>query len=147
MSDLIKPIDFKITDPDGKEQVFILSNFPAVEGREIISKYPLTGLPKIGDYEENEKTMLKLMKYVAIRINNQIVRLETKDLVNNHCRDWETLAKIELAMMEKNCSFFQKGRHWDFLENLTQTFLKKAQEMLILSSQQSSPMEKQHSTN
>lgn len=147
MSDLIKPKEFVIKDAEGTERKFILSNFPAVEGREIISKYPTAGLPKIGDYAISEDVMLKLMSYVAVEINGTHQRLMTRDMINNHCSDWETLAKVEMAMMEKNCSFFRDGRHWDFLENTFQVLLTKASEMLTRSSDLSSQPAKQPSTN
>ena len=49
---------------DDKE--FMLSKFPAVAGSEIIAKYPLSGLPKLGDYKVNEETMLKINVIVAV---------------------------------------------------------------------------------
>lgn len=143
MADLIDTEERTI---DGK--VYILSNFPAVQGREIVALYPLSGLPKIGDYAVNEKTMFKLMNFVAVKdVNGSPLRLSTEALVNNHVPNFETLLKIEMAMMEKNCSFFRNGKSWDFLENLGQLFLSKLQEMLTHSSLQSSPPEKQPSTN
>ena len=67
----------------GKE--FILSKFPAIAGREIIAKYPLSGLPKIGDYALNEETMLKLMCYVAVNAGADVpLCLNTAALVDNH---------------------------------------------------------------
>lgn len=147
MSDLIKPSEFVIEDEVGNKLTYILSNFDAVNGREIIALYPTSGLPKVGDYAVNKAIMLKLMSYVAVNVNGQQLRLETEALVNNHVPDWETLAKIEMAMMEKNCSFFRNGRSWDFLENFSQTILQKISEILILSSAQLSPMEKPPSTS
>ncbi len=105
-------------------------------------------MPKIGDYELNKKTMLKLMGYVGVRQpNGDVLRLSTEALVNNHVPDWETLAKIEMAMMEKNCSFFRNGQSWDFLSNMAQIFLQKLSEMLTRSSEQLSPQEKPPSTS
>jgi len=148
MTELIKPKEFLVEDGEGKQLRYILSNFPAVEGREIVSKYPLSNLPKIGDYKESEETMFKLMKYVAVEPKpGVIIPLATRDLVNNHCPDWEVLGKIEMAMMEKNCSFFRNGKSYAFFENLAQIFLTRISEMLIPLSVPSSPTEKQPSTN
>ena len=141
MSDnpLIKPTPFVIADGNGEEKTYILSNFDAIAGREIIALYPTSGLPKIGDYALSEKTMIKLMGYVAVPMpNGDPLRLSTEALIKNHVADWETLAKIEMAMMEKNCSFFRDGRSWDFLENLTKIFLARISEMLTHSSVPSS---------
>jgi hypothetical protein len=103
---LLKPIEKEI---NGK--VFILSKFPAVEGREIAAIYTDSALFKNDNYGLSESTMLKLMCYVGIPVSgSNPVRLVTKELVNNHVGDWETLIKIEKEMIEYNCSFFKDGR-------------------------------------
>lgn len=110
MAELIQPKEFSVQDQDGTERTYIISKFPAIEGREIVCKYPLSAMPKLGDYEVNEATMLKLMSYVAVEIEGRHLPLSTRALVNNHCPDWETLGKVEMAMMEYNVSFFAKGK-------------------------------------
>ncbi|EBQ4227994.1 hypothetical protein DOW24_01060 [Salmonella enterica subsp. enterica serovar Nigeria] len=112
MAELIQPKEFKAVDQDGNERTYIISKFPAIEGREIVCKYPLSAMPQVGDYSVNEETMLKLMSYVAIDIDGRHLPLTTRALVNNHCPDWEVLGKVEIAMMEYNVSFFAKGRSW-----------------------------------
>ena len=141
--DLIQPKEFSVTDSDGKEWCFILSKFPAVQGREIISKYPTSALPKVGDYAINEETMFKLMSFVGVTVGDKVISLSTKALVNNHTGDWETLASVEMAMMEYNCSFFRDGRISSFLTGFVQNAMAKISEILMASSAQSSPAEKQ----
>lgn len=99
---------------------YVLSKFPAVQGREIVAKYPLTAMPKLGDYKVNEETMLKLMSFVGVEIEGRAepLRLSTVDLVNNHCGGWETLARVEWAMLEYNVSFFANGRASIFFAEL-----------------------------
>lgn len=144
----LKEEEFIITDEDGKERKYILSNFDAVEGRRIVSQYPMTGLPQVGNYDENEKLMIRLMHYVAVVTSDgRKLRLSTMELINNHVPNFEILAKIEMRMMEKNCSFFRDGRSLDFLDNLAQIFSRKLLEILTLSSAQSSQQEKPPSTN
>jgi hypothetical protein len=145
--DLLDPSEFVIADTGGKERKFILSKFPAVQGREIVAKYPTSMLPKLGDYAVSEETMLKLMNFVAVDINGKPLRLSTRVLVDNHCGDWETLAKIEMAMMEKNCSFFSKGTVSAFLGEAVQKILAKISEISTASSARSSPETKQPSMN
>ena len=108
-------IEEKPVTIDGKE--FILSKFPAVAGREIVVKYPVSALPKLGDYKTNEETMLKLMGYVAISTPSGPLRLTTTALIDNHVGNWETLMRVEAAMMEYNCSFFQGGRVLSFFDD------------------------------
>lgn len=139
---MIEPKEVNI---DGKE--FILSKFPAIAGREIVAKYPLSGLPKLGDYQVNEETMLKLMSYVGVNIDDKPLMLSTRGLVDNHTGSWETLGKIEWAMMEYNCSFFQNGRISTFFEDFAQKLPQWISKTLMDLSAQLSQTERQPSTN
>lgn len=147
MVDLLEPKDITIKDANGKDRHFILSKFPAIAGREIVAKYPVANMPKTGDYAVSEETMLKLISYVGIQIGEVVQRLESRHLVNNHCGDWEVLAKLEIAMMEYNCSFFQNGRASTFFQEAAQKYIPKIFEMLTASLAQSSQTEKPHSKN
>lgn len=139
----IQPLEKEI---DGK--VFILHKFPAVAGREIVAKYPLSGMPKLGDYKVNEETMLKLMAFVAVPIEGAAPQfLTTRQLVDNHLPSWETLAKVEWAMMEYNCSFFGNGRASTFFDGIAQKLPSMITSILTDLSQQLSAKSKQRSTN
>lgn len=128
---------------DGK--CFILSKFPAVAGREIISKYPLSSVPRLGDYEVNQSTMLKLMSYVGInKGGDKPIMLVTQSLIDNHVASWETLAKVEMAMLEYNCSFFQNGKISGFLKELVDMIPDALTKILTQCLEQSSAKEKQH---
>ncbi|MDL2313393.1 hypothetical protein LJC36_00255 [Desulfovibrio sp. OttesenSCG-928-C14] len=118
---LIQPKEVQIKCLDGSEKTFVVSKFPAVAGREIVTQYPLTALPKIGEYKSNEALMLKLMGYVAVPNQNNPdapIILSTRALVDNHVPDWEALARLELAVMDYNCSFFKNGRASTFFAGL-----------------------------
>ena len=108
---LLEPKLFTVKTQAGIDKTFILSKFPAVAGREIVAKYPVSLMPKLGEYEVNEATMLKLMSYVGVERAEgaEPLRLENRTLVDNHCVDWETLARVEWAMLEYNTSFFGQG--------------------------------------
>lgn len=148
--ELIKPQQIEVKTRDGETRTYFVSRFPATYGREIIAKYPLSAMPKLGDYAVNEETMLKLMGYVAVphpETGGPGMRLSTRALVDNHVPDWEALARIEVAMMEYNVSFFGNGRASTFFEG----FAKKAQawisKTLMDSLAQSSPKGKPPFTN
>lgn len=145
--DLIQPKPFQTTDQDGNPRTYILSKFPAVDGREIVAKYPISALPKLGDYAVSEETMLKLMSFVAVDNNGTPLRLSTRALVNNHVPDFETLAKIEMAMMEFNCSFFRNGTLLNGLQSVVRQVLAKISEMSTPSSAASSPVGSPPTTN
>lgn len=144
---MLEPKEQQFKNPDGTETTYILSKFPAIAGREIVAKYPLSAAPKLGDYAVNEETMLKLMAYVAVEGPNGPIQLTTRALVDNHVKSWETLAKIEIAMMEYNCSFFANGRVSTFFEGIAQKLPTLIQKILTDSLRQLSEKSKQPSPN
>lgn len=148
MADLIEPEKITVTDGNGNGYEFILSKFPAIQGREIVSKYPLSNMPKLGDYAVSEETMLKLMAFVGKELEGGVImKMDTRNNIANQIKDWEVLAKLEVAMLEKNCSFFRNGRISGFLEGFAEKVQAKILETLTGLSAQSSPTEKQPSTN
>lgn len=118
---LLQPKEVQIPTQTGEERTYIISKLPAIAGREVVAKYPLSAMPKLGDYQVNEETMLKLMSYVGVpRENAEPLQLKTRALVDNHVPDWETLARLEMSMMEYNVSFFGNGKGLTFFEAITQ---------------------------
>ena len=144
---LIKPEEKTIEGKDGKKHVFILSNLNAIDGRRVAAQYPMSVLPKIGDYEVNEKLFLLLMSHVEKVVEGRNIRLVTPALVVNHIEDFEMSAQLEAAMIMKNFSFFQDGRSLDFFDRAARMLLEKLSETLTRSSGPSSPPEKPASTN
>lgn len=144
---LIDPKEVTI-EYEGENLVFNISKLPATVGREIISKYPTSNLPKIGDYQVSEETMLKLISYVERVYNeNGNIRLQaltSKALVDNHIPSWEVLAKLEVMMIDYNCSFFRNGKVLDFLKKSMSLAEPKIIEMLTVLSGKLSQAEKQH---
>lgn len=130
--ELLQPQPYDCPLPEGGTKAFILSKFPAVAGREIIAKYPLSGLPKLGEYAVNEETMFKLMNFVAVPgANGEPQRLSTRELIDNHCASWEVLARIEFEMLKLNCSFFANGEALRLLEGFAQKALGSTTKMLM----------------
>lgn len=140
---MLEPKEITVQTQKGEDKVFILSKFPAVAGREIVAKYPVSAMPKLGDYAVNEETMLKLMTYVSVPTDGGSLALSTRALVDNHVPDWETLAKLEWAMMEYNCSFFGNGRASSFFEGIAQKLQQFLMKTLTDSLAQSSQKTKQ----
>lgn len=113
--ELIQPTELTIG-----EKTYTLGKFPATVGREIITQYPITAMPKTGDYQTNEALMLKVMSYVAVPGPNGLIRLTTKALVDNHVEDATALLRLEWAMLEKNFAFFANGKASGFLQGLAE---------------------------
>ena len=140
---LIEPKEIVI-----KDIKFNISKLPATVGREIIAKYPVAMIPKIGDYRVSEETMIKMMAYVErIRDDGTPIALVNKALIDNHVPDWEVLAQLEFAMIEYNCSFFGNGKGLAFLEKFISLAEPKITEMLTNLSGKLSHPEKPHYTN
>ena len=111
--------EITIKAQDETEKTYIISKFFAMDGREIIAKYPTSGLPKIGDYEINKEVMLKIMSYVAVKADDgSLIKLTTEALINNHVPDWETVLRIEYEIMKYNCSPFVIGKISNFFEGI-----------------------------
>ena len=143
---LIQPKEV-IIDFEGEELKFNISKFPATVGREIIAKYPISNIPKLGDYKVSEDTMLLLMKYVERVYPDRVQELTNKALVDNHIPSWEVLAKLELLMIDYNCSFFRNGKGLDFLKKLQSLAEPKIIEILTVLSGKLLQAEKQPSKN
>lgn len=141
---MIQPKEIEV---NGKK--FIISKFPAVAGREIIAKYIPSIMPKVGDYKTNEEVMFKMMKFVGVVLdhNKDPLILSTSALIDNHVPDWEMLCKLEVALMEYNCSFFQNGRISNFFDDIAQKVPEWILKTLTGLSALLSKVEKQPSTN
>lgn len=144
---MIEPKEIQVVTQRGETRTYIISKFPAIQGREIITQYPLSAVPKVGDYKANEQVMLKLMAFVAVPSGCGELRLTTQALVDNHVPDWETLAKIEVAMIEYNCSFFGNGKASGFFATIEAKARQLISSTLTDLLQQSSQKEKPASTN
>lgn len=144
---LLQAKDISVKTLDGEERAYVISKLPAVAGREILTQYPLTAIPKVGEYGANEALMLKIMCFVGVRTEGreEPLPLTTRALVDNHVPDWETLARIELAMIDYNTSFFRDGRASTFFASLGAKALPKITKILTASLESLSQAGQQHS--
>ena len=132
---MIKPKKVEIKDIDGNKCMFTIHRMDAMTCREIMAKYPLSSLPKIGDYEVNETTMLKMLGFVEVKKEDKTYVLDTKAMINNHVPDGETLLKLEYEMLSYNVSFLNKGVISNFLTSLKAKIPDVAQKILMQSLQ------------
>lgn len=140
---MIEPQEFTI-DYEGKTYTYNVSKFPATVGREIISQYPIGFIPKIGSYQLSEDMMIKMMAYVErVKDDGTTIALANKALIDNHVPNWEVLARLEIKMIEYNCSFFRNGKGLDSLTRLVSLAEPKITEILTALSGKLSHPEKQ----
>lgn len=116
---MIKPHEITLKTLDGKDKNFIIHRFDCITGREILTQYPITGAPKLGQYDDNKKLMLKLLSFVkVVASDGSQLKLDSETLITNHVPDTETLVRIELEMFKYNYSFFQSGGVFEVLTQL-----------------------------
>lgn len=148
---LIEPKEITVTDSNGAEHQYTIGKYPAVAGREILAKYPLSNAPKLADYGVSQETMLKLMNHVTKTLSDgREIRLSTAALVDNHVPDAEALLRIEMASLGYNVSFFSNAGVKDFQGYLLaqlETLINKAMQMPTLSSALSSAVVSQRTAN
>jgi hypothetical protein len=105
---LLEPKRVTVKAMDGTEREYIISKFPALAGRKIITQYLPTAMPKVGEYGANEALLIEMMAFVAvITPDGGELRLTTRGLIDNHVPDYEALMRLEVAMMNYNSSVFQ----------------------------------------
>ncbi len=104
---LLEPKELEITTQSGAVKTFVLSKIPYMAGgREICTQFIPTALPKAGDYKLNEELSLKMFSFIAVRVDGRDIRLQTRELINNHVPDFQTGLRLEKEMLEYNFGFF-----------------------------------------
>jgi hypothetical protein len=146
MTDLINPKEIEI-EFEGEKYKFNISKLPATVAREVISKYPVSNMPKLGDYKVSEETMLKLISYTERVYDDRVQPLTSKALIDNHIPSWEILVKLEAYMLDYNCSFFDIGKVLNSLKELKALAKPKNIKTLMDSLVQLSQAAEQHLKN
>lgn len=147
-AELIKPKSITVKDIDGDEHEYFISRFPATKGREILARYPISNIPKLGQYVQSKETMLELMQYVDVVLSNgERLRATTQAVIDNHVPDGETLIKIEFEMLRYNTSFFGVVGSSGLVDGLVKKYLPLIMQTLTETLAQSSPPDKQASSN
>lgn len=137
--DLIKPKAIAVKNLDGGEKEFIISRLPATVGREILAKYPVANIPKVGDYGVSTEAMRLMFNYIAVDVDGKQVKLSTQALIDNHVEDGEQLIRLEMEMLRYNTSFFGGAGSSDFLSSLLEKHLPSIIQIVTRSLQQSFP--------
>ena len=117
---LLEPKEVEIEDKVANvKKVFIISKIPAFQARTIMLQYVPTQLLNFNkDEAKIEEMILKLLNFVAVKAEDRVIRLSTRDLINNHCPSFETIMQLEGLMIDYNTSFFQDGKGLSFFQRL-----------------------------
>lgn len=107
---MLEPKRVTIKAMDGSEREFVISKFPALAGRKIITQYLPTAMPKVGEYAANEALLIEMMAFVsAITPDGTELRLTTRGLIDNHVPDYEALMRLEAEVLGYNSTVFQNA--------------------------------------
>lgn len=148
MAELLKPKTVTVKDMDGKEITVIISRLPGLVQREIAAKYPVSALPKLGDYGVNEEMALKMLSYCAVTVKDGVdIRLTTRDLIQNHLGDLRAIGSVELEVVKYNFDFFGSGSLSSFWDDLGRKAITWTIKTWMELSPQLLKAAKQHSTN
>lgn len=107
---------------------FTLHRYSAMDGRMIVSCYPLSAMSAMlkdnesitSSYEANAEVARKLLAYVSSTIAGQEVRLTTDAIINEACKhNVETLIRLELESLKFNCSFLSDSSFESFGKSLS----------------------------
>lgn len=105
----------------GEEKKFVLTEIPYYSGgREILTQFLPTAMPKVGDYQLNEALSKKLFTHISVVVGEHKIPLTTDELVHNHVTDTLMGLALEKEMLEHNFGFFDPGKISAFLKTLGQ---------------------------
>lgn len=143
---LLEPKRITIKAMDGSEREFVISKFPALAGRKIITQYLPTAMPKVGEYGANEALLIEMMAFVAaVTPDGTELRLTTRGLIDNHVPDYEALMRLEAEVLGYNSTVFQNAARLISSGGIGERVAEWITQTLTRLSQQSSEMASQPS--
>lgn len=110
--DLIEPKSITLK----KSGEFLISKLPCLVGREVLVKYPVSLVPKIGDYATSEEMCIRLMSFVEKVTPQRNIRLSDATLINQHVAPGGEIWLLEKEMLMYNFDFLEDGTASAFLE-------------------------------
>lgn len=118
---MINPKEITLKNRKGEDKKFVLTEIPYYAGgREILTQFLPTAMPKVGDYQLNEALSKKLFAHVFVVVGDSKIPLSTDELVHNHVTDTLMGLALEKEMLEHNFGFFDPGKISAFLKTLSQ---------------------------
>lgn len=96
---------------------FIISKMPCTTAQEVIFNMPAGLIPVISNFAKSEEQAFKMLKYTerVYSDGRPNVPLISKEIINNHVPDFDTLIKLEYECLQYNFDFFKDGRALNFL--------------------------------
>lgn len=114
------PLNPTLLDPKTVEingYKFVISKMPCTVAQEVIFKLPTGLVPLLSNFSQAEDMAFKMLSYCE-RIyedGRPNVGLISKEIIDNHVPDFDTLVKLETECINYNYDFFGNGKLLDFL--------------------------------
>ena len=95
---------------------FLISKMPCMTAQEVIVRIPAGILPLINQYTISEEMVVKMLSCCQrVYDDKPNVPLISKEIINNHIPDFDTLLQLENECLKYNYDFFNQGKVLTFL--------------------------------
>ena len=95
---------------------FLISRMPCMTAQEVIVRIPAGILPLINQYAISEEMVVKMLSCCQRMYDDKPnVPLISKEIINNHVPDFDTLLQLENECLKYNYDFFNQGKVLTFL--------------------------------
>lgn len=95
---------------------FLISRMPCMTAQEVIVRIPAGILPLINQYTISEEMVVKMLSCCQRLYDDKPnVPLISKEIINNHVPDFDTLLQLENECLKYNYDFFNQGKVLTFL--------------------------------
>jgi len=96
---------------------FVISKMPCTVAQEVIIKLPTGLVPLLSDFSQAEDMAFKMLSYCerVYSDGRPNVGLISKEIIDNHVPDFDTLVKLETECINYNYDFFSDGKLLAFL--------------------------------
>ena len=144
------------TDVNGKNHIYQIGKVPWMSGgREILAEYIPSGLPKVGDYQKNER-LARILYANVIKIGKEGAQfpLITDSMIENHVPDVKVAMELEAAVFDKSTDFLILGKVLEYRTAWSQTvdsvladLPTQLQKLLLVLASPPSPSSEQNSAS
>lgn len=111
---------------------FIISKMPCTVAQEVIFNMPAGLIPVISEFKRTEEQAFKMLKYCErIYLDGRPnVPLISKEIINNHIPNFDTLIKLEYECLKYNFDFFGNGSALTFFNQAASLVKSNISEIL-----------------
>lgn len=96
---------------------FVISKMPCTVAQEVIIKLPQGFIPMINNFSQSQDMAFKMLSYCERVYTDGCpnVPLISKEIIDNHVPDFNTLVQLEYECLNYNFDFFKNGKALAFL--------------------------------